>query len=229
MSPRPANSREVQITGLDRGYALAHSILHAPDLSIISVDTLHAGIPVPGVLGLPLRWVGDGPLARTLLQVLAANPASGTGERPLPGDPYLAFALALSSRAGIHEATRLTADLGGPLTAGLRELAAAQTPQGAGSPSWHQVVGLRRLADACEPMGRTHQPPDPAEAAALRAAALDLAAGATEETTGAPPRAPPRGSDGPGALRTVAATVTVVERRGKGESTAGESIILALV
>ena len=64
----------VHLTFADRAYALARSILHAPDLSLASVDTLHPGLPVPGLLGLPLRWVADGALASTLLQVLAASP-----------------------------------------------------------------------------------------------------------------------------------------------------------
>ncbi len=67
-----------------------------------------------------------------------------------------------------------------------------------------------------------HRPPDPPEAAALRAVALALADGATEgAATG--------GTDARSALRTVAATVTLIENRSKGESKAGESIILALV
>jgi hypothetical protein len=211
----------VHVTGLDRAYALARSILHAPDLSFASVDTLHPGVPVPGVLGLPLRWVADGPLAGTLLQVLAANPAAGAGDRPPPGDPHLAFALALSSRTGIHQTTQLTADLGSPLTDPLRALTAAQAMQSTESPGWRQVIGLDRLTEACGPMVSTHRPPDPPEAAALRAVALDLAGGATEGV-------PTGGTDAPGVLRTVAATVTLVENRSKGESKAGESIILAL-
>jgi hypothetical protein len=220
-----AHAREladVHGTGLDRAYALARSILHAPDLGVPSVDTLHPGLPVPGVLGLPLRWVGDGPLASTLLQVLAAHPAASAGDRSRPGDPFLAFALALSSRAGIHETTRLTADLGRPLTDVLRGLTAAQSAHGAGSPGWRQFTGLSALTDAWSPLGATHRPADPPVAAALRAVALDLAEGATAGTaTG--------GTDAPDVLRTVAATVTLIENRSKGESKAGESIILALV
>jgi NACHT domain len=213
---------DVHAASLDQAHALARSILHAPDLSMASVDTLHPGLPVPGVLGLPLRWVGDGPLASTMMQVLAANPAAGAGDRPLPGDPFLAFALALSARAGIRETTRLTADLGRPLTDALRGLAAAQSSQNIGSPGWHQATGVSRLTDACEPMAATHRPPDPPEAAALRAVALDLAENATEG-------AAKGGTDAPGVLRSVAATVTLVESRSKGESKVGESIILALV
>jgi hypothetical protein len=213
---------DVHATGLDQAHALALSILHAPDLTLTSVDTLHPGLPVPGVLGLPLRWVGDGPLVGALLQVLAANSAASAGDRPLPSDPFLAFALALSSRAGIRETTRLTADLGRPLTDALRDLAAAQSSQNIGSPGWHQVTGLSHLTDACAPMVATHRPPDPPEAAALRAVALDLAENATEG-------AAKGGTDAPGVLRTVAATVTLIENRSKGESKPGESIILALV
>ena len=211
----------VHVTGLDRAYALARSILHAPDLSLASVDTLHPGLPVPGLLGLPLRWVADGPLASTLLQVLASNAPWGVGNPSLAGDPSLAFALALSSRAGIHETTRLTADLGRPLTDALRGLTAAQPTQSIGSPGWRQVTGLSRLTDACAPMGSTHRPPGPPEAAALRAVALDLAESATESGTG--------GTDAAGVLRMVAATVTLIENRSKGDSKPGESIILALV
>jgi len=58
----------------------------------------------------------------------------------------------------------------------------------------------------------------PGEAATLRAVALALADGAAVP-----------GADAPGVLRTAAATVTLVERRGKGESATGESILLALV
>jgi len=71
-------------------------------------------------------------------------------------------------------------------------------------------------------MVATHRPPDPPEAAALRAVALDLAENATEGAAKAE-------TDAPGVLRTVAATVTLIENRSKGESKPGESIILALV
>ena len=126
-----AHAREladVHVAGLDRAYALARSILHAPDLSLASVDTLHPGLPVPGRPRTPAA------LGRR--RASGRHPASGTGRelgcgaranRPLPGDPYLAFALALSSRAGIHETTRLTADLDRPLTDALRGLTAAQS------------------------------------------------------------------------------------------------------
>ena len=220
--PHARELADVHDASLDRAYALARSILHAPDLSIASVDTLHPGVPVPGVLALPLRWVGDGPLAGTLLQVLAANPAASARNRPLASDPYQAFALALSSRAGIQDITRLTADLDRPLTDALRGLTAAPSSRSIGSPGWHQVTGLTRLTDACGPMVAAHRPPDPPEAAALRAVALDLAVSATEGDARG-------GADALGVLRTVAATVTLVENRSKGDSKAGESIILALV
>jgi len=211
----------VHAIGLDRAYALARSIPHAPDLDLASVfglasgDTFHPALPLPGVLGLPLRWIADGPLASTLLEVLAPNSPSAARGRPLPGDPHLAFALALSSRAGIHETTQLTAALGSPLTDVLRDLTAADPP---GSPHWIQVRGLSGLTDACAPMYSTHRPPDPTEAAALRAVALALADGATGP-----------GADAPSVLRTVAATVTLIENRNKGTSKTGESIILAVI
>jgi hypothetical protein len=213
---------DVQVAGLDRADALARSILHAPDLTLASVDTLHPGLPVPGLLGLPLRWVADGPLASTLLQVLAGGGPAGEGDRWLSSDPYQAFALALASRAGIHETTSLTAQLDRPFTDALRGLAAAQAPQGFGSPGWRQEAGLSRLTDACAPMVATHRPPDPPEPAALRAVALDLAESATAgAATG--------GTDAADVLRTAVATITLIENRSKSESKAGESIILALV
>jgi hypothetical protein len=201
---------------LDRADILARGITHDPDpdlarvLGLAQVRALDPALPLPGFLGLPLRWIGDGALASTLLQVLAAD--------ALPSDPYLAFALTLSSRAGIHETTQLRAALGSPLTDVLRDLTVAESGKRGGSPDWNQVTGLSRLTDACAPMFSAHQPPDPAEAAALRAVALALADGAAAG-----------GPDAHGVLRAVAATVTLIENRSKGESTIGESIILALV
>ena len=215
---------DAHATDLDRACALARGIPRAADLDLASVFGLASiltpdpAIPLPGVLGLPLRWIADGPLTSTLLQVLAATSPSNPGARPLPSDPYLAFARALSSRAGIHETTRLRATLGSPLTDALVDLMAAESPKGDGPPDWKRVTGLRRLTDACAQMYGTHQSPSPREAAALRAVALALADGATVP-----------GPDGPSIMRTVAATVTLIENRSKGESKTGESIILALV
>jgi hypothetical protein len=214
----------VHAAALDRAHALARSIPHAPDLGLAavfglaSIDSLDPALALPGILGLPLRWIAGGPLASTLLQVLTAySTTAASAVPPLPSDPYLAFALALSSRAGIHETTQLRAALGSPLTDGLRDLAAAASPERAGSPDWNQVTGLSRLKDACAPMCAAHQPPSPSEAAALRVVALALADGASVP-----------GTDASGFLRAVAATVTAIENRSKGESKAGESIILAL-
>jgi hypothetical protein len=205
---------------LDRAYALACGVPRDADLDLAgvfglpSVHPLDPALPLPGLLGLPLRLVADGPLAATLLQVLAAgSPAASAGARPLPRDPYQAFALALGSRAGIDEAARLSADLGAPLADALRGLTAASADD------WSQATGLARLTDACARPFTAHRPPAAPEAAALRAVALALADGAAAGP----------GSDAGGVLRTVAATVTVIENRGKGESAAGESVILALV
>jgi hypothetical protein len=105
---------------------------------------------------------------------------------------------------------------------------------------WNQATGLSRLTDACAPLWTTHQAPGPAEAAALRAVALALADGALADSAsgkgasgegasvkGASGKGA-AGADAPGILRSVAATVTLAERRAKGESPAGEAIILAL-
>jgi hypothetical protein len=215
---------DVHATSLDRAYALAYSIPRAADLDLASVFGLTSvltpdpALPLPGVLGLPLRWIADGPLASTLLQVLAASSPSNPSAHPPPSDPYLAFALALSSRAGIHETTQLRAAFGYPLTDALRDLTAAEFHKGDGASDWKRVTGLRRLTDACAPICGTHQSPDLPEAAALRAVALALADGANVS-----------GSDAPNVLRTVAATVTLIQNRSKGESKTGESIIVALV
>ena len=72
-------------------------------------------------------------------------------------------------------------------------------------------------------MSSPHQTPSPAQAAALRAVALALANGAAAGAARAA-----GGLDADGVLRAVAATVTLVESRAKGQSPAGESIILAV-
>ena len=228
-----AHSQElarVHAADLDRADVIARTIAHDPDpelarvLGLSRVDALGPALPLPGILGLPLRWIADGPLASTLLEVLAAHrPATAGSAHPMPGDPYQAFAVALGSRAGIHETTRLRAELGPPLTDRLRALTAAESARDDRGSNWSRVTGLGHLTDACAPMSAAHQTPSPAQAAALRAVALTLSNGAT---TGAAGTA--GGLDADGALRAVAATVTLVESRGQGQSPAGESIILAV-
>jgi hypothetical protein len=214
----------VHAAGLHRAHALALGIPRGADLDLAGVfglPTVHPldpALPLPGVLGLPLRWVAGEPLAGTLLQVLAAGPPAGVRDRPPAADPYEAFALALCSRAGIGDAARLRADLGGSLSESLRELAAAGPAN-----DWNAVMGLGRLTDGCAPLSTAHRPPGPPEAAALRAVALALADGATVVGSTVP------GADAPSVLRGVAATVTLAGNREKGEAKAGESIVLALV
>jgi hypothetical protein len=212
---------------LDRAHLLARGMLHAPDsglapaLGLASVGGLDPALPLPGLLGLPLRWVADGPLAATLLPVLAATAGTAgaaPAAPPRPADIHQAFAQALAARAGVSDTTALRAALGTPLTGPLRGLAAAAARKSGRSEEWSLATVLDRLTDACTPLSTAHQPPGPAEAAALRAVSLALA------EPGAVP-----GADAPGALRTVAATVTVTENRGRGVSPAGESILLALV
>ena len=62
--------------------SLARAIAHDPDPELAraarpppGADTLGPALPLPAILGLPLRWIADGPLASTLLQVLAAHAA----------------------------------------------------------------------------------------------------------------------------------------------------------
>jgi hypothetical protein len=222
-----AHARElarVHAADLDRADVYARTIAHDPDpelarvLGVARVDALGPALPLPGVLGLPLRWIADGPLASTLLQVLAAHSPTAAGP-----DPYQAFADALASRAGIQDATRLRAALGGPLAEALRALTAAESGQDSAGSRWSRVTGLGHLTDGCGPLSSTHQSPSPAQAAALRAVALALTGGAAGEAGAA------AGSEADALLRTVAATVTLVESRSKGQSPVGESIILAVV
>jgi NACHT domain-containing protein len=228
------NRARVHAGELDRADMLARGIANDanPDLTrlfgLTSVRTFDPALPLPGVLGLSLRWIADGRLARTLLQVLADISHPGWDARPLPSDLYLAFARALSSRAGIRDATQLRAALAYPLTDALRELEAAASGNGDGSPDENRVAGFRRLAEACEPMYGTHRSPGPLEAAAIRAVALALADGATVPESRIVPLPLPHQLDAPDVLRTVAATVTLIENLAAGESETGEAIILAL-
>lgn len=222
--------------GLDDVHAAARDLPRAAGLDLAGVfgladaPALDPALPLPGVLGLPLRWVATGPLASTLLKVLAESLPANVIDPPHLGDPHQAFALALCSQAGITETTPLGADLGRPLSDTLRGLTAA-VPAG----DWNQATGLGRLTDACAPVSTTHRPPAPPEAA-LRAVTLALADGTATESTGTASTATASTGQGSTAqetgaaavLRTVAATVTLIENRSKGEAKAGESIILAL-
>ncbi len=74
----------VHSAALDPAYARALGIAHSPDfgvaaaLRLTGIANLDWGVALPGVLGLPLRWVADGPLGRTLLGVL---PVVGVRDR----------------------------------------------------------------------------------------------------------------------------------------------------
>jgi NACHT domain-containing protein len=202
---------------LDRAALLARSSAneHDPDLARVlglpAVRSPDPGRLLSGALGVPLRWIGGGPLATTLLQALAEASHLDSPARPLPGDLYQAFARALTSQAGIHETTQLKAALDYPLTGALRDLEAAESDSNNGHPDASRVVVLRRLADACAPIPGTF------DAAALRAVALALAGSSTVSD--------PYASD---VFRAAAATITLIERRGNGQSNTGESIILAV-
>ena len=212
-----AGLARVHDADLDRAHVLARGLLHDPALALPaalhlpSTGGLDPELPLPGVLGLALRWVADGPLAAALLEVLAAGPG---------GDPHLAFARTLTSRAGIGETTTLRAALGHPLTGPLGNLAAASPRRDGRLPGWSQAAVLSRLADASTPVWTGHKSPGPAEAGALRAVTLALAGD---------PALPGEGTDAAGTLRTAAATITLVQRRADGDAAAGESVVLALV
>jgi hypothetical protein len=216
-------SARVHGKDLERAELLARSIANDSEhdlgrvFDLTGARVFDPALPIPGVLGLSLRWVADGTLAHTLLEVLDEISHSGPGTLSLPGDLYRAFARALSSRAGIRETTQLRAALGYPVTDALRYLEVSKSRKGDDVPDVTRITGIRRLTDACVPMCGTHQPPSPPEAAAIRAVALALAGGATVP-----------GSDAPDVLRTVAATVTLIEIRSEGGSKPGESVILAL-
>jgi hypothetical protein len=238
-------------TELARAAAMARDIPDAAADSLARVfglagpPALDTALPLPGVLGLPLRWIARGALAAAMLEVLTASqPASQPAShaagatRALPADPHQTFARALASRAGIDDMTMpLRAALGRPLTGVLRDLAANVPARPDGSPDWHRIAGLTRLTDAAAPVFAAHRPPSPAEAAALRVVALALAdssaangatAASATPASATPASATVNGADAASILRTVAATVTLVEKRSKGEAAAGEAIILAL-
>jgi len=209
---------------LSRAYALARipdasAAVLACDFGLTGTPVFDPALPLPEVLGLPLHWAGSGTLANTMLDVLAGLPAAAAagGTTRLPADPGQAFADGLASRARMDETTQVKAALGSSLSDVLSELAASASVRTDGSADWNQVTGLGRLTDASAPIFTVHQPPTAAEAAALRAVALALANGPAIGRT-----------DPSGILRTVAATVTLVEKRSKGEATAGEAIVLAL-
>jgi len=228
------NLAHVHAGELDRADMLARGIADEADpgltrvFGLDSVRTFDPALPLPGVLGLSLRWIADGKLTRTLLQVLSEISNPSWGARPLPRDLYLAFARALSNGAGIRDTTTLRAALAHPITDALRDLEAAEARTDDGPPDENRVLGFRRLADACVPMYGAHQSPSPPYAAAIRAVALALADGAPVPESRIVPAPSPQQLDAPDVLRTVAATVTLVENLSTGESESGESIILAL-
>jgi hypothetical protein len=181
--------------------------------------TLNARPVLPWALKVPLLWVVDGPLTRISQTTI-------TAKRP-PHDVYAGFAAALASCAGIDETTRVIAELDGSLAGNLRSLTSA-TSEIDTSSAWRWAEALLRLADSCAPMLDSHQCPDQSKAAAIRSVTLALADELTK-----------RGHPGSAVsydvdprlvvLRAVAATVTLMEQRRRGEAEIGEAIILAVL
>ena len=204
---------------LDRADALARSIADASDPDLARVFGL-ARQPAPSAR--PCRSpessgsrCAGSPRDRSQAPCSRCSPRTPPRpprERAAPAaTPIRHSRSASSSRARIHEATRLEASLGASLTDVLRELNGGRPPPGtARGPDSSQVTGLGHLTDATAPMFTAHQPPsgDPGGRAAVR---------------GPGPRERPPPHRGPptldAILRTVAATVTLVESRSKGEST----------
>ena len=170
-----------------------------------------------------IEWVGR----RLSLGETATGTVLAAFGTALPESVVTLVATAFG-RADAQRQIGIGAALGGPLSEALRELTAAGPAD-----DWSRATGLGRLTDACAPLSGTHRLPGAPEAAALRAVALALAGGATvrgDTVRGDTVRgATAQGTDAPGVLRSVAATVTLVENREKGEATAGEGIVLALV
>ena len=80
-----AQARELaraHATELARAYAMARGIPDASAADLARVfglagnPALDPALPLPGVLGLPLRWTAEGTLAATMLEVLAESPAA---------------------------------------------------------------------------------------------------------------------------------------------------------
>ena len=128
----------VHATGLDRAHVLAHGLLHDPEAGLAAVfgiagtGDLGPALPLPELLGLPLRGSPRDLLASTLLRVLAGG--LGGPESRLRGR-------AVVRRRG-RRGHAAAAALGRPLTDRLGEVTAAVARRTGRSAEWNEATVL---------------------------------------------------------------------------------------
>jgi hypothetical protein len=194
----------------DRARARVRALALDLDLDFDLDFDLYPRFRFLGIPGVPLRWVARGPLASTLLNIIAANSS--------PREIHQAFAIELVSRAVTGATAEIKASMDGSLAEALRDVAASVRPDPHSDKEWSLAAAVSCLADACGTVLSMHQYPSPSEAAAIRALALALASDSLVAGD----------NQALGVFQAVAATVTLIQNRAQGSAKIGESIILAL-
>jgi NACHT domain len=157
----------------------------------------------------PLTWVSRGPLSRAWQQALSeARPVSKArgvfGER-------------LASAAEISKATRVRASLDDPRVPTSRNSRSARPHYARQTAEWEPAEAASVLDGVITaPLSGLHPIADP-QAAAVRALALGLAADGTR-----------RDPTSTSVFQSLAATVTLLQQRARGQVQAGEALVLAL-
>jgi hypothetical protein len=158
---------------------------------------------------LPLTWVSRGPLGAASRPMHAADSAASSSEQ--------VFTKTLTHLAGISRTAVIAGSLDRSLIESLRRIGIATPQRDRTDAGWSLAYIASRLADAAVPLFGMHRQPTDLEAASVRVVALALASSCAEE-----------GDPGVDILHTLAATVTLLQRRAEGTAPIGEGIVLAL-
>jgi hypothetical protein len=198
--------------------ACATNLPRALDLASALTGTLASAlkldgdlrIRLPGIGQIPLAWVRDGPLGRAARKVTAIGTPSRRARQT--------FANEFTSNAGIERTRQIRASLDASPIKALRDMSSADPRSDQASPAaWDTATGAHILAEISTPLLSEHQRPGAPEAAGIRFLALALACDSVST------------SDGVGdTFRSIAATITLIQHRERGNAKIGESIILAL-
>jgi hypothetical protein len=193
---------------LDRALALGRDLVR--DIDLARVRVLFRDCGVRAVLEVTASWSTGQRLGTAFGQAFLAEGSSDIAE------VRARFAAALTAGAGVQDGTEIIVPLDGSLSDRVRE---ACTARGRGwdqrSLGWNAALVGERLADlAAQLLDQDHLVCEGSFAARVRIAALAL----TDDDDQASQT-----------FRELAATVTLLEQRAKGQAPTGESIVLALL
>jgi hypothetical protein len=193
---------------LERAYAWDSAHAHFPSFGSGGHRFARLAIQLLATPGVPLMWVTEGPLGAASRAASRATLAMSRAESPVTR----AFAKQLTLLSGVSAKSTITAPLGEPLIESLRGISRRALPH------YYEGDTASMVADTAAGLLAIHRQPTKSQAATIRVLALAIAASFAERDD----------SHTPDVFMTLAAMVTLLQRRADGAAPVGEGILLVI-